>query len=341
MGLRVAIFGFGKMGRNIFRLLYRRHDMEVAAINDIAAPEALAYLLRFDSLYGRFEEPVQVVGDALYAKGKKIPILTQKGPAEVPWYDYGVDVVVDATGRYRTRAELQKHLDGGADRVVMTTPPLDRIDAIYFHGIEKEPISREHRIISCGSSTSACTALMLRALDDAFGVDNAYFTSVHAYTAEQNLIDVPSSVDLRLSRAAVENIVPVKSWTVKGIPMIFPHLEGRFGGRKLNVPVPDVSCVDLVSTLRTEVEADEVNAVFRSAANSTMKRFLEYTEDPIVSSDVTRSPASCTLDSLQTMVVEKTMVKTLGWYEQGGGHSHRIVDLISQLAQRADEEARP
>ncbi len=341
MGLRVAIFGFGKMGRNIFRLLYRRHDMEVAAINDIAAPEALAYLLRFDSLYGRFEEPVQVVGDALYAKGKKIPILTQKGPAEVPWYDYGVDVVVDATGRYRTRAELQKHLDGGADRVVMTTPPIDRIDAIYFHGIEQEPISREHRIISCGSSTSACTALMLRALDDAFGVDNAYFTSVHAYTAEQNLIDVPSSVDLRLSRAAVENIVPVRSWTVKGIPMIFPHLEGRFGGRKLNVPVPDVSCVDLVSTLRTEVEADEVNAVFCSAANSTMKRFLEYTEDPIVSSDVMRSSASCTLDSLQTMVVEKTMVKTLGWYEQGGGHSHRIVDLISQLAQRADEEARP
>ena len=182
---------------------------------------------------------------------------------------------------------------------------------------------------------------MLRVLDDAFGVDNAYFTSVHAYTAEQNLIDVPSSVDLRLSRAAVENIVPVRSWTVKGIPMIFPHLEGRFGGRKLNVPVPDVSCVDLVSTLRTEVEADEVNAVFCSAANSTMKRFLEYTEDPIVSSDVMRSPASCTLDSLQTMVVEKTMVKTLGWYEQGGGHSHRIVDLISQLAQRADEEARP
>jgi glyceraldehyde 3-phosphate dehydrogenase len=240
MALRVAIFGFGKMGRNIFRLIYRRHDMEVVAINDVADSKSLAYLLRFDSLQGRFEEPVQLLGEALYAKGKKIPILNQKEPAEVPWFDYGVDVVVDATGRYRTRAELQKHLDAGADRVVMTTPPLDRIDAIYFHGIEREPISRKHRIVSCGSSTSSCAALMLKVLDDAFGVESAYFTSVHAYTAEQNLIDVPSSVDLRLSRAAVENIVPVGSWTVKGIPMIFPHLEGRFGGRKLNVPVPAV-----------------------------------------------------------------------------------------------------
>lgn len=339
MGLRVAIFGFGTMGRNIFRLLYRRHDMEVVAINDIADSQALAYLLRFDSLHGRFEEPVQLVGDALYAKGKKIPILTQMDPAEVPWYDYGVDLVVDATGKYRTRAQLQKHLDAGADRVVMTTPPQDEIDAIYFHGIEEEPISRKHRIISCGSSTSNCTALMLKVLDDAFGVESAYFTSVHAYTREQNLIDVPSSIDLRLSRAAVENIVPISSWTVKGIPLVFPHLEGKFGGRKLNVPVPDVSCVDLVTTLRTGAEKHEINGVFRSAANSTMKRFMEYTEDPIVSSDIWGSQASCTLDSQQTMVVDGTMIKTLGWYEQGGGHSHRIVDLLGRLARREDEEA--
>jgi glyceraldehyde 3-phosphate dehydrogenase len=328
------------MGRNIFRLAYRRHDMEVVAINDVADSKALAYLLRFDSLHGTFEEPVALRDNALYAKGKKIPILTQKEPADVPWFDYGVDVVVDATGRYRTRAELQQHLDAGADRVIMTTPPLDEIDAIYFHGIEHHPISRQHRIISCGSSTSSCTALMLKVLDDAFGVESAYFTSVHAYTAEQNLIDVPSSIDLRLSRAAVENIVPVSSWTAKGISTLFPHLEGKFGGRKLNVPVPDVSCVDLVSTLRNQVEVDEVNAVFRSAANSTMKRFLEYTEDPIVSSDMADSPASCTLDSLQTMAVDGTMVKTLGWYEQGGGHSHRIVDLIGGLAPRSSEEVR-
>jgi glyceraldehyde 3-phosphate dehydrogenase len=338
MALRVAIFGFGKMGRSIFRLLYRRHDMDVVAINDVADSKSLAYLLRFDSLQGRFEEPVQISGQALYAGGKKIPILAQRDPSEVPWYDYGVDVVVDATGAYRTRAELQKHLKAGADRVVMTTPPRDEVDSLYFHGIETEPVSREHRIISCGSSTSNCTALMLKVLDGAFGVESAFFTSVHAYTSEQNLIDVPSSVDLRLSRAAVENIVPVGSWTVKGIPMVFPHLQGKFGGRKLNVPVPDVSCVDLVTTLRAHADVREVNAVFQSAANSTMRPYLEYTEDPIVSSDVADSPASCTLDSLQTMAVDNKMIKTLGWYDQGGGHSHRIVDLLAGLIRRPDEE---
>jgi glyceraldehyde 3-phosphate dehydrogenase len=320
------------MGRNIFRLIYRRNDMEVVAINELADSKALAYLLRFDSLHGRFEEPVELQGQTLYAKGKKIPVLNQKEPGDVPWFDYGVDVVVDATGRYRTRAELQRHLDAGADRVVITTPPLDEIDKIYFHGVEREPISRRHRIISCGSSTSGATMLMLKVLDDAFGVDSAFFTSVHAYTNEQNLIDVPSSVDLRLSRAAVENIVPVSSWTVKGVPLVFPHLHGRFGGRKLNVPVPDVSCVDLVSTLKTRAGIEDVNAVFSSAANSTMKGFLEFTDDPIVSSDVAASSASCTLDSLQTMQVDGAMIKTLGWYEQGGGQSHRIVDLIAGLA---------
>jgi glyceraldehyde 3-phosphate dehydrogenase len=271
------------MGRNIFRLIYRRHDMEVVAINELADSKALAYLLRFDSLHGRFEEPVELLGQTLYAKGKKIPILDQKEPGDVPWFDYGVDVVIDATGRYRTRAELQRHLDAGADRVVITTPPLDEIDKIYFHGVEREPISRRHRIISCGSSTSGATMLMLKVLDDAFGVDSAFFTSVHAYTNEQNLIDVPSSVDL-------------------------------------------------VSTLKTRAGIEDVNAVFSSAANSTMKGFLEFTDDPIVSSDVAGSSASCTLDSLQTMQVDGAMIKTLGWYEQGGGHSHRIVDLIAGLA---------
>jgi glyceraldehyde 3-phosphate dehydrogenase len=338
MALRVALFGFGKMGRSLFRLMYRRQDMEVVAINDIADSAALSYLLRFDSLRGRFGEPVQVVGGALYAKGKRIPVLNQKAPGEVPWYDHGVDVVVDATGKYRSRAELQKHLDAGADRVIITTPPLGEIDAVYIRGVHEAPIERKHRIISCGSSTSTCTALMLKVLDDAFGVESAFFTSVHAYTTEQSLIDIPSSIDLRLSRAAVQNIVPVSSWSAQGIPQIFPHLAGKFGGRKLTVPVPDVSCVDLVSTLRSKVAINEVNAVFRSAAFSGMKGVLEYSEDPLVSSDVAESPASCTFDSQQTMLVDETLVKTLGWYEQGGGHSHRIVDLMSQLAQRGAEE---
>ncbi|MCP3981845.1 MAG: type I glyceraldehyde-3-phosphate dehydrogenase [bacterium] len=339
MALRVAIFGFGKVGRNVFRVLYRRDDVRVVAINDIADAKSIEYLLRFDSLHGQFEEPVHVQDGFLYAKGQKIPIIDQRDPGEVPWYDYGVDVVVDATGRYRSREELQKHVDGGADRVIMTTPPRDDVDKIYFQGLAKGPIAREHRIISCGSSTSNCTALMLKVLDDAFGVQSAHFTSVHAYTTEQNLIDVPSSIDLRLSRAAVENIVPVQSWTERAIPLLFPHLEGKFSGCKLNVPVPDVSCVDLTVALGTQVGKVDVNEVFRSASNSTMKGLIEYTEQPIVSSDVAGSPSSCTFDSLQTMVVDGSMIKILGWYDQGGGHAHRIVDLIGQLAERGGSAA--
>ncbi len=338
MTVRVAIMGFGRIGRNIFRALYPREDLEVVAINDIASPLAMEYLLRFDSLHGPFSEPVRIMDGFLYTRGKRIPILHYKEPGEIPWYDYGTDVVVEATGRYRLREELQKHLDMGANRVILSTPPDDEIDVIYIHGVTHGPIDREHRIISCGSSTSNCTMVLLKVLDQAFGVKTGFFTSVHAYTTEQSLIDIPSSIDLRLSRAAVENIVPLNSWTRKGVQRIFPHLKGRFCGYKLNVPVPDVSSVDLVTVLAEEVNVEEVNAVFHSAANSIMKGVLDYTEEPIVSSDVAGSPASCTFDSLATMVVDGTMVKTLGWYDQGGGLSHRIVDVIAQLSPRHQAE---
>ncbi|MEE8141707.1 MAG: type I glyceraldehyde-3-phosphate dehydrogenase, partial [Planctomycetota bacterium] len=332
MTVRVAIMGFGRIGRNIFRALYPRNDLEVVAINDIASPQAMEYLLRYDSLHGRFEEPVRIMDGYLYAKGKRIPILHYREPGEIPWYDYGTDVVVEATGRFRAREELQKHLDMGADRVILSTPPVDEIDVVYIHGVSKGRVGREHRIISCGSSTANCTMVMLKVLDDAFGVETGFFTSVHAYTAEQSLIDVPSSIDLRLSRAAVENIVPLHSWTRKGVERFFPKLKGRFGGYKLNVPVPDVSCVDLVTVLPQEVTVPEVTEVFRSAAGSHLKQVLSFAEEPIVSSDMLGSSASCTFDSLTTMVVSGNMLKTLGWYDQGGGLSHRIVDVIAQLA---------
>jgi glyceraldehyde 3-phosphate dehydrogenase len=332
MAIRVAIMGFGRMGRNLFRAVYADPEIEICAINDIAEPQALEYLLRFDSLHGHFGEPLQVIDGHLYVGGRRIPVLHEAEPGNVPWYDYGVDVVLEATGRYRTRAELEKHLEKGADRVLLTTPPRDEIDAVYIHGVSPGPISREHRIISCGSSTANCVAVMIKTLDDVFGVDEAFFTSVHAYTTEQSLIDTPSSVDLRLSRAAVENIVPVQSWTEKIIPRLFPKLEGHFGGCKLNVPVPDSSCVDLVTTLATDVQPREVNEVFRSVSGSTQKGIVAYTEEPIVSSDVADSTASCTFDSQATMVVDGNMVKSLGWYAQGGGLAHRLADVIRQLA---------
>lgn len=337
MTIRIAIMGFGRMGRNLFRAVHADPAIDVVAINDTAAPDAIEYLLRFDSLYGPFGEPVRVLDGFLYVGGRRIPVLHEAEPGKVPWFDYGVDVVLEATGRYRTRAELEKHLEAGADRVLLTTPPRDALDVVYIRGVTPGPIAREHRLISCGTSTSNCVAMMLKTLDDAFGVEDGFFTSVHAYTTEQSLIDAPigthrEHVNLRLSRAAVENIVPVDSWTEEVIPTIFPHLEGRFGGCKLNVPVPDVSCVDLVTTLRTDVGPREVNEVFRSAAGSVAKGILDYTEEPIVSSDVAGSPASCTLDSQATMSVQDNMVKTLGWYAQGGGLAHRLVEVLRQLA---------
>ena len=337
MTIRVAIMGFGRMGRNVFRAVHADPAIDIVAINDTAEPEAIEYLLRFDSLYGAFGEPVHVLDNFLYVGGRRIPLLREAEPGNVPWFDYGVDVVVEATGRYRNRAELEKHLDAGADRVLLTTPPRDELDVVYIRGVSPGPIAREHRLISCGTSTSNCVAVMLKTLHDAFGVEEGFFTSVHAYTTEQSLIDAPmgthrENVSLRLSRAAVENIVPVNSWTEEVIPRIFPHLDGRFFGCKLNVPVPDASCVDLVTTLATEVGPREVNGVFRSASGSVLKGILDYTEEPIVSSDVTDSSASCTFDSQATMSVQGKMVKTLGWYAQGGGLAYRLVEVLRQLA---------
>jgi glyceraldehyde 3-phosphate dehydrogenase len=332
MSIRVAIMGFGRMGRNLFRVVHADPTIDIVAINDIASPEAIEYLLQHDSLHGGFGEPVRVLDGHLYAGGRRIPVLHEEEPGSVPWYDYGTDVVVEATGRFRTRAELERHLEQGADRVLLTTPPRDEIDAVFIRGVSPGPIPREHRLISCGSSTANCVAVMIKSLDDAFGVEEAFFTSIHAYTTEQSLIDTPSSVNLRLSRAAVENIVPVDSWTEQGIQRLFPKLAGRFAGCKLNVPVPDSSCVDLVTTLGTHVHPNEVNEVFRSVAGSVQKGIVDFTDEPIVSSDVAQSPASCTFDSQATQVVDGRMVKTLGWYAQGVGLANRLVEVLRQLA---------
>lgn len=331
MTLRVGLMGFGRIGRNVFRAIYSREDMEIVAINEIADTASMEYLLRFDSLRGPFNEPVRVVDEALYAKGRQIPIMHHREPGEIPWFDYGVDVVVEATGRYRTREHLQRHLDQGADRVVLTVPPGDEIDHLHIRGVTAEAVDRKHRLISCGSSTANCTAIMVKVLDDAFGVEEGSFTSVHAYTHEQSLTDVPNNEDFRRSRAAVENIVPLASWTDQAVMQLFPHLDGRFCGGKLNVPVPSVSCVDLTVTLNKAVDLSEINEVFRSAAWTTLEEILDFTDQPIVSSDIEGSRFSCTFDSLATMIVDGNLVKCLGWYDQGGGLSYRIVELLAHL----------
>jgi glyceraldehyde 3-phosphate dehydrogenase len=335
MSIRVGLMGFGRIGRNVFRAIYGRDDIEIVAINELADIESMVYLLRFDSLRGPFEEPIRILDDAIYAKGRQIPVMHHREPGQIPWYEYGVDVVVEATGKYRARNDLEKHLEQGANRVILTTPPTDDVDHLHIRGVTPDEVDRSNRIISCGSSTANATALLVKVIDDTFGVEEGSFTSVHAYTADQSLTDVPTSGDLRRSRAAMQNIVPQTTWTDEAIEELFPHLRGRFKGLKLNVPVPGVSCSDLTVQTKRTVTAGEVNEVFRSAADSIHDGILSFTDQPIVSSDIAGSSASCVFDSLATLVTDDILLKVIGWYEQGGGISHRIVELATRLGPKA------
>lgn len=332
MTVRVGIMGFGRIGRNIFRILHPREDIEVVAIVDIADPKGLEYLLKFDTVHGRFREPVRVTGDAMYSKGRQIKMITAREPGEVDWSSLGVDVVVESTGQYRTREMLQKHLDRGARHVILTVPPRagEKLDALVVSGVNDHVIQPGVRLISAASCTSNALAPILQILDRNFGIRHAFMTSVHAYTNDQRLADVPGK-DLRRSRAAAENIIPTETYSPRGIGQILPELEGRLTGMALNVPVPDGSNVDLTLRMERNVTREEVNEVIRSAALTTHKAIIEYSEDPLVSSDVIGNTHSAVFDSLATMVMGGDLVKVIVWYDNGWGYATRVVELIRRL----------
>lgn len=332
MAIRVGIMGFGRIGRNVFRILYPRNDIEVAAIVDVAEPESLVYLLRFDTVHGRFGEPVSVSGDAMYVKGKPIRMLRRREPGEVDWAALGVDIVVESTGRYRTRGVLQRHLDLGARRVILTVPPRDEVDALIVSGVNDHTLRPEHRIVSNASCTANALVPVCKVLHEAFGIERGFMTTVHAYTNDQRLADVPHD-DMRRSRAAAENIIPTDTWSPRAIGRILPELAGRIDGMALCVPVPDGSCVDLVTEMQRPVDRHEVNEVVRSAAASTLRNIIEYTSEPIVSSDVIGNSHSAVFDSLSTAVLGGNLLKTITWYDNGWGYASRVVELIERLAQ--------
>ncbi len=334
MTVRVGIMGFGRIGRNIFRILHPREDIEVAAIVDIADPKGLEYLLKFDTVHGRFREPLHVEGDAMYAKGRQIRMITAREPGAVDWAALGVDVVVEATGQYRTREWLQKHLDRGARRVILTVPPKqgEELDALIVSGVNDADLQPEHRIISAASCTSNAVVPILKVLHENFGIEHAFMNSVHAYTNDQRLADVPGK-DLRRSRAAAENIVPTSTYSPTGIGKILPELEGKLTGMALAVPVPDGSTVDLTVHMSREVRREEVNSVVRSAAETVFSSIVEYSEDPLVSSDIIGNSHSAIFDGLSTMVMGGDLVKCLIWYDNGWGYSMRVVELIVRLQQ--------
>jgi glyceraldehyde 3-phosphate dehydrogenase len=329
--IRIGLMGLGRIGRNLFRILYKRRDIEIVAISDIADHASLEYLLRFDTLLGRFPDPVRIVDGHLYAAGKQIPILANAGPSGINWKDLGVDYVVEATGRHRTREEFDQYLEGGARRVVLCAPPADRPDLTVVMGVNQDRLTAEHRIVSNASCTAHATAPILSILNEAFGIERAMFTSVHAYTNQDRLADVPSA-DPRRGRAAAENIIPQESKSAAALEELLPQLKGRISAMAMNVPVPDGSVVDLVCWHDRAVTVTAINEVVRTAAGANWKGMLEYEDEPIVSTDILCTGYSGTFDSKATMVLGDRVSKTLIWYDNGYGYAARVVDLLQHFA---------
>ena len=338
--MKVAINGFGRIGRAVFRIIAERKDtpIEVVAINDLADDDVLAYLLSYDSVMGPFEQEV-TVSDGVMTVGKhEVRMLYVKDPAALPWKELDIDVVVESTGIFRTRETLQKHVDAGAKRVILTVPADDEIDETVVLGVNDDRLSADDVIVSNASCTTNCLAPLAKVLDEAFGVKRGLMTTVHAYTNDQRLADVPHK-DLRRSRAATENIIPTTTGAAKAVGKVYPKLDGLLHGMAMRVPVPDGSTVDLVVELERDVSVEEVNAAVKAAAEGALLGVLQYTDDPIVSTDIIGNPHSSIFDSAGTQVLGGNLVKVLAWYDNEWGYSNRVVDLIERLGELPDPPA--
>jgi glyceraldehyde 3-phosphate dehydrogenase len=331
LATRVGINGFGRIGRLVFRVLCGRPEFEVVAVNDLSDPRSLALLLRYDSVHGRFPGSVEAGDGELRVNGKTVRVLAVKDPAALPWKDLEVPFVVESTGAFTKRADLEKHLAAGARKVVLTVPPKDDVDAMVVLGVNDGVLRPEHRIVSNASCTTNCLAPLAKVLHDAFGIQHGLMTTVHAYTNDQRILDLVHK-DPRRARAAALNIIPTTTGAARAVGKIIPELKGKLDGYALRVPVPDGSVVDLTAVLGKDVTVAEVNGAVREAAAGPMKGILEYTEDPIVSSDVVGSSVSCLFDAGSTMVTAGRMVKVVAWYDNEWGYSCRVADLLSRLA---------
>lgn len=340
MSVRVGINGFGRIGRNYLRAARAMGaDIEVVAINDLTSASTLAHLLAYDSTHGRFGSPVKAEGTQIVLDTGSMTVLAERDPAALPWGELGVEVVVESTGLFTSREAAAAHLSGGASRVVVSAPATD-VDATFVVGVNDDTFDPErHVVVSNASCTTNCFVPMVKVLDDAFGVANGLMTTVHAYTNDQNLLDLPHK-DLRRARASAINIVPASTGAARATGLVLQAMKGRLDGTSLRVPVPDGSITDFTAVVPQEVTVEQVNAAFAAAASSgPLAKVLEYTEDPIVSSDIVGSPASCTFDSALTMampsVAGSTLVKVQGWYDNEWGYSNRLVDLSLVVAGRA------
>jgi len=336
----VAINGFGRIGRAVFRIIAARDDsgLNVVAINDLSDDDILAYLLEYDSVMGRFEEEVKVENEVMTVGEHKIKMLMERDPSQLPWKDLDVDIVIESTGVFRDRASLQKHIDAGAKRVILTVPAKDKVDETVVLGVNDDQLDSDDIIVSNASCTTNSLAPLAKVLDDNFGIRKGVMTTVHAYTNDQVLADVPHQ-DLRRSRAATENIIPTTTGAAAAIGEVVPSLAGKLDGMAMRVPVPDGSTVDLVVELDRDVTVEEVNAAVKAAADGPMAGIMEYVEDPIVSTDIIGNPHSSIFDAGGTQVLGGNLVKVMSWYDNEWGYSNRVVDLAQRLAEVLEKES--
>ena len=335
MAIRIGINGFGRIGRNLFRAAkVRGASFDFVAVNDLTDPKTLAHLLKYDSVHGRFEGEVRSTENSIIAGGDELRVLAERDPGKLPWKDLGADIVVESTGLFTDRAKAELHITGGGAKKVIISAPAKGEDATFVMGVNDDLYDpAKHNIISNASCTTNSVVPMAKVLRDAFGIEKGFLTTIHAYTNDQNLLDLPHK-DLRRARASAVNIVPSSTGAAKATSLAIPELKGKLDGLALRVPIPDGSVSDLVCILDREVTVDEVNSAFeKAAADGPLKGILKYTEDPIVSSDIVGDPSSCVLDALSTMVIGN-LVKVIGWYDNEWGYSNRLVDLITLVGSK-------
>jgi glyceraldehyde 3-phosphate dehydrogenase len=333
MATRVGINGFGRIGRNYLRAaLEKDADIEIVGINDLTDNETLAHLLRYDSVHGRFDGTVEVSGDGLVVNGREVAAMEIRDPKELPWKDLGADIIIESTGIFRKREQAQAHIDAGASKVIISAPAKNEDLTVVMGANEGDYDPANHHILSNASCTTNSVVPLAKVLHEGFGIQRGFMTTVHAYTADQNLQDGPHS-DLRRARAAANSIVPTTTGAAVAATLALPELEGKLDGQALRVPVIDGSITDFVVTLERDVTADEVNDAFKSASEGSLAGILEYSTEPLVSTDIIHNPASCIFDSLSTMAMGNE-VKVFGWYDNEWGYSMRLVDFTEYVAER-------
>ncbi|WP_298318285.1 type I glyceraldehyde-3-phosphate dehydrogenase [uncultured Aquimarina sp.] len=330
--IRVAINGFGRIGRNLFRLLINHPDIEVIAINDLADAKTLSHLLKYDSIHGVLTHDVSYKDNSIVVNNKSIYLLNEKYPGDCNWQKHNIDIVVEATGKFKTKEAAQQHITAGAKKVILSAPPLEDSIKTIVLGVNEHILNGKETIISNASCTTNNAAPMIKVIDELCGIEQAYITTIHSYTTDQSLHDQPHR-DLRRARAASQSIVPTTTGAAKALTKIFPKLSNVIGGCGIRVPVPDGSLTDITFNVKKETSIEEINNAFKNASESHLKGILAYTEDPIVSVDIIGNPHSCVFDSLMTSVIGK-MVKIIGWYDNEIGYSNRIIDLIINICKK-------